>query len=241
MTIVMESHQYDLMYQLEDTHWWFKAKRQFIQTVLPPPDGHLKILDLGAGTGGLSKYLQNWGRVLCIEKSPLALKYLKKRGLDYKNQDLNTWMPPKNYYDLITICDVLYHQNIKDDQEIIKKAYSALKTNGLFIVTDSAIPKLSSHYDRMMHARKRYLLNEMINMTLTVRFSILKASYIYFFVFPFFVLSRLVDKIIPVSNVNQPSDFINRILFGICYWESKIYKYVNFPAGSSVMVVARKI
>jgi SAM-dependent methyltransferase len=236
----MDPSQYDLMYRLEDKHWWFLAKRQFIKSILPPPSGKFKILDLGAGTGGLSAFLKKWGQVECIEGSPRATQYLKKRKLNYRRQDLNKWNPKPNLYDLVSICDVLYHQNIYNDQSIIVKAYSALKSKGLLIITDSAIPILFSHHDQIMHTRKRYFLPEMKNMVKHAGFSILKASYIYFTVFPFFAATRFIDKIIPINSVSQPANMINNILLAICNIESKMFKHIDLPIGSSILVLAQK-
>lgn len=60
----METQEYQQMYKLENHHWWFLAKRNFISAVFPKKK-NLAILDIGAGTGGTTKFLKNtetfWG------------------------------------------------------------------------------------------------------------------------------------------------------------------------------------
>jgi len=47
--------------QMEDTHWWFLARRQILSAVLeacvPPGEGK-SLIDIGCGTGGNSAALQ---------------------------------------------------------------------------------------------------------------------------------------------------------------------------------------
>ena len=49
-------------------------------------------MDLGCGTGGNSKLLEGLGNVDRLEISPEAIKYLKKRKLNYIKKKYNeTW------------------------------------------------------------------------------------------------------------------------------------------------------
>jgi SAM-dependent methyltransferase len=236
----MKSNQYRLMYELEDSHWWFIAKRHFIASQLPEINPHWKILDLGCGTGGLSKYLGKWGDVTRIENSPDAFKYLKLRRLPFQRQDINTFSKSNNTYNLICIFDVLYHRNIKNDIDVLQNAYSLLKPGGILLVTDSAIPWLYSYHDTENMARERYLLNELNQKISSVGFTVTKKSYIYFLIFPIFFIIRLATKFIQFEDVGKVNPIINNILKTICKLESKILKFINFPIGSSVILKAIK-
>ena len=87
----MQKNEYYLMYEYENYHWWFISKRMFIFSIL----GRKKfsdIMDLGCGTGGNSKLLEGLGNVDRLEISPEAIKYLKKRKLNYIKKKYNeTW------------------------------------------------------------------------------------------------------------------------------------------------------
>ncbi len=236
----MESQEYRLLFAAEETHWWFLAKRQYLKKVLPIPKRSLRILDAGAGTGGTSQFLEQWGNVTRIESSPVAAEFLKRRGLSFIRQDLNTYKFPKAAYDIITCLDVLYHTDIKNDETLIQNFYYALKPGGLLVITDCAVPQLMSRHDTRNHARVRYTLSDVTKKIKTSGFTIQKATYTYFFVFPLTVLSRVLEKFSDRSDVSIPPRIINALLWHICLWESYILKVISLPIGSSLLVVARK-
>lgn len=236
----MNQKQYPLMYHLEDHHWWFLAKREFVKTILPTTKQSLKILDLGSGTGGMTKFISKWGAVTAVENSPYALPFLKKRKIIPKNISINNCVFKNNSFDLVCLFDVLYHHNIANDQKVIQNIYKWLKPGGHLYITDCANPFLFSHHDLIMQARQRYKLNELIKKIKTEKFVINKASYIFFFTFPIFVLLRIIDKFYPLNTVTEIPDLLNKILLFICKVESHILRCVNYPFGSSLIIEAIK-
>jgi 2-polyprenyl-3-methyl-5-hydroxy-6-metoxy-1,4-benzoquinol methylase len=235
----MEDNQYHLMFENEDTHWWFLAKREFIKSQLPRSNPNWKILDLGCGTGGLSKYLTRYGKVTRIEKSTVAITYLNRRGLDFTAADINTVDHPKQTYDVICLFDVLYHKGI-DDEMVLKNAFSMLKKGGIVLITDSAVSWLTSHHDEENMARERYNLSEIVQKVQSAGFSVKKKSYIYFIVFPIFFVSRLLGKFIKFENLGKTNALLDQALFNLCKIEANLLTHMNFPIGSSVLVKAQK-
>ena len=62
------------MYRLEDSHFWFVGKRYFIDSLLNKYKKGIKnILDLGSGTGGATKHLQKYGKVLVLKTMAMPL------------------------------------------------------------------------------------------------------------------------------------------------------------------------
>lgn len=237
----MRKDQYRLMYQLEDIHWWFLAKREFIKASLgEKTDQFPKILDLGCGTGGITKYLGLWGKPIGVEHHLDALPFLKKRKVTFTSCRIENFGYRKNSYDLICLFDVLYHKDIRSDVKVINLAYQALKPGGIILITDSALPFLFSLHDKVMHARERYYLDTLVQRVSSTGFIIEKSSYIYFFLFPLFLVSRFVNKFIPFPNVRKTNPFLNQLLLKICQLEAKLFKYISFPIGSSIIIKARK-
>lgn len=236
----MDEAQYRQMYDVEDTHWWFLAKRAFVQSVLPQPSKPLHILDIGAGTGGMSAYLTRWGTVFALEKSPHAIPYLRKRKITYLHQSACACSFTPHSFDMICMFDVLYHRDIGSDQQMIHNMYRWLKPGGKVCITDCAVPFLYSHHDTSMHAAKRYWLSELEEKLRKEKFIITKASYIYFFTFPIFVLTRVIDKVIPYNTMKKMPIIINKMFLTVCQLESRLLKYVKFPIGSSILIVAKK-
>lgn len=237
----MNPHEYVTMYQLEDTHWWFLAKRLFITSLLPKTSNRMSILDLGAGTGGMTSFLQTYGNVTAIENSPDALPFLTKRKLntiELNIQHLNK-LPAKSY-DMICLFDVLYHKKISSDTNVLSDIYTLLAPGGKLLITDSAIPWLFSKHDVVMHARQRYTLRELSQKIESCGFVIQRKTYLYFFTFPVFLLIRLLNKWIQLSNVAPVNPLINRMLLIVCKLEALLLIHVSFPIGSSVCIMATK-
>lgn len=238
--IDMDESEYHAMYSLEDTHWWFLAKRLFIRALIPKISKNSTILDIGSGTGGLTKFLSRLGNVTAVEESPIAIEYLKKRHLKYRSANIMTVALPVSRYDLVCCFDVLYHQRILDDTVVLRKLYRALKPGGYLCITDSALPILTSHHDVVMHTRERYTLSSLVKKVKACRFTVLKQTYLYFFVFPFVFFLRLVNKQIAFRSVTQVPLALNALLLFVCALEARLVPFINFPIGSSVFILARK-
>ena len=240
----MDKIEYTKMFKMEDKHFWFIGKRYFVDSILLKYKSQIhNILDLGSGTGGMTKHMQKYGSVAGIENYDYAIKLAKSKGLSIKKGDLNKFKVKDNSFDLVTIFDVLYHQNINNEGEIVRRSYKALKKGGLLLITDSALEILTSKHDVVTQGKRRYSLNQMRQIIENQNFKIIKASYIYFFIFPIVFLKRFVlDKIVgkDSSDVKPVSYFLNKLLLSIIKIESIFLEYTSFPIGSSVILLATK-
>jgi ubiquinone/menaquinone biosynthesis C-methylase UbiE len=243
----MEKEEYQQMYRLENHHWWFLAKRNFISVVFPKKK-NLDILDVGVGTGGTTKFLEKFGNVLGIESNKLALNLAKKRKLKIFEGEAEKPPFTDNKFDVITFFDVLYHQNIKSDLKALKEAYRVLKPKGTLVITDCAFEFLRSPHDEAVWARERYRRKTLAEKVKKAGFKIEKASYIFFFLFPLIAIKRLFSclkaKFLPksqkLSDVSEIPEIFNKILLLICILESYLLRYIDFPWGSSIIIRARK-
>lgn len=103
---------------------------------LKPTD---KVLDIGCGWGGFSKFAaENYGcHVTGISISDEQLKYAKAfcKGLpvnllklDYRN------LPENNQFDKVLVCGMIEHVGQKNYGTLISKVNKCLKTEGLFLL-----------------------------------------------------------------------------------------------------------
>lgn len=232
------------MYKLEDSHFWFTGKRYFVDSILYKYSKKIKkILDIGSGTGGMTKHMSKYGAVTAVEQNPLALSLARKRGLNVVKGNANALKFKNNQFDLITIFDVLYHKNIKDEGKIIKDAGRFLKKHGLLLITDSAFDFLKSKHDVAVWGRKRYSVKQMVSLLETADFTILRASYSFMSLFPITVIKRLIlERVMGSKNsdVAEVAPIFNSFLKSILKLESVLIKYTNLPVGTSVIVLARK-
>ena len=160
----MQQSEYEWMYELEDTHWWFVSRQQLVNTLLEQqltPDSNRFMLDVGCGTGGNLKLLGRWGNTIGIDLNPVALNYARCRNLPRLAQASGLALPyPNNVFGLVTAFDVLYHCWITDDCQAIEECYRVLQPGGWLLLTDPALPGLWSTHDEIYYTRERYLLSD---------------------------------------------------------------------------------
>jgi SAM-dependent methyltransferase len=242
--------EYELMYRLENSHWWFLAKKGYIKTIL---DLYLtkrenKILDIGCGTGGMMDMLKEYGSVFGLDRHEAACAFTRRRNhFPPIKGDANQLPFKKKTFDLIVLLDVLYHQYIIDDKEVLNQVYELLAPKGFLLITDSAFAFLKSTHDVAVMARHRYTLREMTAKLKTAHFSIEKKSYLYFTLFPIILLSRLIGKIsLRFSKTDIHSDLketnptINQWLNLILRWEGRFLRISRFPWGSTLLILGQK-
>ena len=105
--------------------------------------GTRKLLDVGAGVGILTEFAQRrgyeaWG----LEPSHYAVSIAQKRGLRVIRGDLSTRSLPEASFDVIVMHDVVEH--LLDPKTDVTKAYTLLRTGGLFFVETGNISSLKA-------------------------------------------------------------------------------------------------
>ena len=81
----MNPEEYEVMYRVEDHHWWYRGMQQITCRLLDQEvgrSGQLQILDAGCGTGAVLNYLQPYGHASGFDYATEALRLTQKRGQD---------------------------------------------------------------------------------------------------------------------------------------------------------------
>lgn len=232
------------MSRLEDNHFWFVGKRYFIQTYLDPiKDKIKKILDVGSGTGGATKFLQFYGDVIGIEKNPTALKLAKLKNLKLVKGEAEKLPFAGQTFDLVTILDVLYHKDVDSVEKVIREARRVLLPSGYLLITDSAFKLLKGGHADSVFEKRRFTLSELENNLVRNGFAIIRSSYIFMSLFPLIFIKRfLIDKIASFakSDVFMPPSVFNSLFQLLLQTERFLLRYFKLPIGSSLIILARK-
>ncbi len=156
---LMERAVYQQMAELDQRHWWYRARRQVLAELIrrvvdPPKDAH--ILEIGCGTGHNLAMLGDFGRVDALELDDEARAHAEKR---LGRSVMSTPLPqlagvPERHYDLIGAFDVIEH--IDDDQAALESIANGLKPSGKFVMTVPAHQWMWSAHDVVNHHRRRY-------------------------------------------------------------------------------------
>lgn len=237
---MIKTKEYSKMYEVEESHWWYKGLRFYlfywINKYKP-----IKILDAGCGTGINAFYLKSKYQIKGIDFSSDSISYSNKRGLENIIQGEIQKLPYENEsFDLIYCLDVIGILNDYDAGMAVKEAYRCLKPGGIYILNAAALNYLFSAQDYAWHIKKRYNKKELTDLLIKNNFSIQKATYRIFLLFPFVLISKYINKNNTESDTDKTNLFFNSVFTPVMYFEFLISKYFDLPVGSSIFVVAQK-
>lgn len=249
----MNDAEYERMFRLEDSYWWFVGRHRLVESLLrsrygaprtEPSPSPLTILDVGCGTGAMSARLAKWGNVVSADFSDLALKFSRRRGLNHLvGADAMRLPFASDRFDAIVVMDVLEH--LPDDRAALCEFFRVLKPGGRVFATVPAYPHLWSEHDvALMHFR-RYMRREMAERFSTAGFRLEKVSHTMTALYPIVALQRRLNARKPphdppaaaMPSVPAP---VNAFLTGLLAAENSLARRINFPVGVTILCVAKK-
>ena len=253
----MQLEDYEYLYELEESFWWFEGMREITAALLDPfcPPGQDRlILDAGCGTGINLAWLRRYaggGHVCGIDVSEDALRFCRARGHALLARASVTALPfaPASF-DLVTSFDVLVQlPGAGADAESAAEMYRVLRTGGLAFVRAAAYEWLRSGHDFALGSQRRYDLGGLKRLLRGAGFRVLRATYANSLLLPTAVLHRLVLK--RLGLVHEGSDvkplppklqWLNGALRATLAGEARWLRSArrNLPAGLSAVCVAKK-
>lgn len=243
----METSLYHQFAAIEDSHWWFVARRTILRKLLDhwlPLAPERRILDVGCGCGGMVKLLQQFGHVEGIDLSPDALAYCRRRhgeAVQFHQGSLPDGMPDTGPYDVVTAFDVIEH--IPDSVGALRGIRNHLAPNGLLFVTVPALMLLWGPHDELNLHQRRYTAGGLESELEAAGFSVVWTSYFNAFLFPpicaIRVLRRLGGRRLPASDFGPVPRPLNRLLQSIFAAEGGLLPTFRLPVGVSLAAVAR--
>ncbi len=241
----MERPEYEKMYELEDSYWWFVGRRrlaeELIERWVTPTPGSL-ILDVGCGTGGNLAFLSQWGQGVGVDLSPLALDFARRRELPGLVQASWLALPyPNDTFSLVTAFDVLYHRWVTDDEQAIRECHRVLRPGGWLLLTVPALPRLWSRHDEVYYARQRYTPGQIRQKLDVAGFRLRKLSYTNTLLLPAMTTVRLlVRRFVGDSELRPLPTWLNQMLTGVLSLEAVWLRWGVFPVGGSLIGLAQK-
>jgi len=245
----VEPQEYESIYRLEETHWWYRGMRDMAMGLLDRyllQRTGLTVLDAGCGTGGMMGALARYGRVYGVDFSSHALRFCRKRKLSTTVRASVTHIPYLDKrFDLATSFEVLYHAGVSDDVLALQEIFRVLRPGGLFLLRLPAFEWLRGAHDRTVHTRHRYTVREVREKLLVAGFELVRLSYANSLLFPVAAGSRLAERLTgregqSGSDVQETAGWLNRLLLAPLQVEGAVLRYVNLPVGLSVLALARR-
>jgi SAM-dependent methyltransferase len=238
----MKNEAYQLMSDLDETYWWFQARREIIADVVArfvPAGG--AILDYGSGTGALAARLCSDGyRVVAADVSKEMLAACRERGIPTIALD-EAALPPVSA-DCVLACDVLEH--VEDDIGLLGTLRDVIRPGGLFIGTVPAYEFLWSGEDHVSSHFRRYTRSTLTTSLESAGYEVVWSSYFNTLLFPLAASVILAKRLFRPrdmyrSNVAPLPGWQNTLFRSVFAKERRLLRWLRLPFGLSILFVAR--
>jgi SAM-dependent methyltransferase len=240
----------------EDKHWWFAGRTWSLLNMLDrvvAPDGSKRVLDIGCGAGNMFHHLNRYGTVVGVDNNPRPLSVARERGYEVQEGSAEDLPLDDESFDLVSLLDTVEHCD--DDMAVLRECYRVCAPGGHLVVTVPAFMWLWSHNDVLNAHKRRYTTGELADKLKRVGFRVERITYNNFLLFPMaagLILMRrgteqepelasphFDDESYQVEMEPAPP-VLNAILKSITWSESQFLRWINLPAGTSIICIAQR-
>ncbi len=236
------------MHEAEERHFWFRGSRVVVESWIARARAEAgmgqrpRLLDVGAGTGGMLERLRErtdgWG----VEYSAEGAAFCRGRGVRVVRGGLPNLPVKTDAFDLALSMDVFEH--VEDDVAAMADVRRALRPGGRLVTTVPALQWLWSRHDEALHHHRRYDRGTFVARLEQAGFRVRRCSYYNSLLLPPIaavrVASRLVERVrpstdAPSSDVGQVPEPLNAALAAVFSSERHLLARGRLPLGASLI------
>ncbi len=241
----MERVVYDRMAELDERHWWYRARRDILADLIArriaPPAGS-RILEVGCGTGHNLAMLGGFGQVDAIEVDGAARDMASRRlGRAVMNAPLPELTGiADGGYDMIAILDVLEH--VEADEAALAGMAAKLKPGGCILITVPAHPWMWSAHDVVNHHKRRYTKATLRGVIARAGLGLDMLSYFNSLLFPLAAAARVAGRLTGKEDSDDtlPPRLVNALFERIFGLERYALGRLPFPPGVSLVAIVSR-
>lgn len=249
----MEPHEYQTLYELEPTYWWYRGLRTILLGILrggglPPAS---RVLDAGCGTGyTLVRIEEEITRATFgIDASGHALPSWGLRGLKRVCLGSVNDLPfADETFDAVLCVDVLECDGV-NEQRAFAELCRVTRVGGMILLVVPAYRwLLTRDHHLAVHASRRYTKKSLRVLIESRPSEVVRLSYLFMLLFPLVAGYRLLLRLaakpkasLPRSEVRPLPWALNEALYRVMAVERGVFRLVNLPFGSSLVAVVRKV
>ena len=236
--------------ELEAGNFWFRARNDLIVWAMKRyfPDCR-SFLEVGCGTGFVLSGISAAYPSIELSGSEIfsaGLGFAAERvpSAQFSQMDARH-IPFREEFDVIGAFDVLEH--IDDDEAVIAEVGKALRPGGGFLISVPQHPALWSRQDEHAHHVRRYTAAELRRKVEAAGFEVVRMTSFVSLLLPMMVAARLRTRgrrtdegFDAIDELRQPRA-VNVALEAVMMIERTLIRHgLSFPAGGSMLLVARK-
>lgn len=245
----MDPHEYRLMFEQEERHWWFQSRALIIEKLLQRHVApYLKTqrtlaLDLGCGTGMFMMRHGGAFETFGADFSIDALHYCNRRGLG-RIVRADACRPPfrDGAFDLVTAFDLIEH--VEADRQLVSEACRMLAPGGFMIASVPAHPALWSGHDISLHHYRRYTRAGFEALFDPAQWETIRMTPGFCGILPLAAAIRVGRRVLGLKGVSADSrpvwGWLNSLLIRLHVIEANAIEKHDLPAGVSFFAILRK-
>lgn len=243
----MQDAYQETLRRTQERHWWYAARRRILAATLRrerarglPPG---PIFDLGCGVGANLPMLQEFGQVIGVDASPIAVQSCHDRGFgSVRRADLDQpgGLGEPGQASVVVLADVIEH--LDDEGPCLRAAHELLAPDGLLLVTVPAYRALWGPSDEVAGHRRRYARSS-LRRVIEPLFRVTHLGHFNTLLFPLVAAGRVVERALGRAGdeaAELPPAPINAALREIFALEALVAPVAPLPWGVSLLCVARR-
>jgi SAM-dependent methyltransferase len=246
--LAMDREFYEEYSQIEDTHWWFRGRREIFTRILEPCaiGAPLRSLDIGFGTGAMLTFLSRYGAVVGMDMSADAIRFARERcDRPMLLGDITQVPLATGSLDLVTAFDIVEH--VDDDGAALAELARVCRPGGHLLMTVPAFQFLWGNQDVISHHRRRYTLAQVEQRIRAAGFVPKRLSYFIALLFPAVAAVRVARRLRGEPKGEIKSDFtmtkpgfVNDTLTRVFAAEGRLLARWRLPVGVSIVCLAER-
>lgn len=241
----------ELTYRAEQSHFWFRGFRQYMQLALARATGgarSARILDCGCGTGSNLEMLRPYGSAVGFDLTSIGVGFARSHGHRVAQASIGAIPFTSGTFDLVTSFDVF--QCLPDDveQSAIDEMSRVLKPGGWLLLHVAALEILHGKHSVLSEEVRRYTPGRLRAIVERGGLAIERLTFDHLTLLPLMLPVRAwhrltaKDGVVPAGEgeITVPPAPVNAALTALVSFEALALRVIDMPIGSSLMCLARK-